>query len=310
MNRQDNSAANSSGNVRTRSLSVRAPAKINWFLHILQKREDGYHDIVSLMQCVSLYDELILEHADSIIVEGDMDIPVSDNLVFKAAALLKESVSYPQGARIILKKKIPLSAGLGGGSSDAASALSGLNRLWGLGFRHEELCSIGSRIGSDVPFFFHAPAAFAEGRGDRVTPLKGVPSITLLLVKPALNVSTAWAYQAFDKFRNDLNHGLTKKTVDIKLFCRALQKQDFPSLAHLLFNDLERVVTGEYPVVGDIKQKLSAMGAVAALMSGSGPTVFGVFTSRDKAEKAHAEMKPHWCSLVQTLTERRSTNSE
>jgi 4-diphosphocytidyl-2-C-methyl-D-erythritol kinase len=280
------------------SLSVRAPAKINWFLQVLQKRKDGYHDIVSLMQCVSLYDELIFDHADSITVESNLDIPVPDNLVYKAASILKEFTSYSKGARIILRKQIPVSAGLGGGSSDAAYTLSGLNTLWGIGLQHEELCSIGARIGSDVPFFFHAPAAFVEGKGDRVNSLKMDSSYRLLLVKPNVHVSTAWAYRAFDQLPG---HALTKKPFDIKLFCRTLQKQDFLSLAHMLSNDLEEAVMREYPAVSEIKHNLVKMGAEAVFMSGSGPTVFGVFRSREKAEKALVAMDPHWGCIVQTI---------
>lgn len=284
--------------VRKTLLSVKAPAKINWFLHVLQKRKDGYHDIVSLMQCVDLYDELIFDHADSIVVESDFDIPVTDNLVYKAALLLKDCVSYRKGARIILRKEIPVSAGLGGGSSDAAHTLSGLNTLWRLGLRSEDLSFIGARIGSDIPFFFQSPFALVEGKGDRVIPQEENPSCWLLLVKPDMAVSAAWAYTAFDGITGNT---LTKKTIDIKLFCQALQKQDFLTLTHLLFNDLEEVVMREYPAVREIKQKLVETGAEVSLMSGSGPAVFGVFGSLEKAEKALTLMKPHWCRIVRTL---------
>jgi len=280
------------------SLSLRTPAKINWVLRITGKRKDGYHDIISLMQCVSLYDELIFDHADLITVECDVDIPVSDNLVYKAAALLKTCVSYRKGARIAVKKQIPVSAGLGGGSSDAACTLSGLNTLWGLGLRNQELSSIGAQIGSDIPFFFSSPAALVEGKGDRVNSLKIVPSLVLLLVKPHVNVSTAWAYAAFDRL-----HGrtLTKKPIDIKLLCQALEKQDYLSLTKILTNDLEEVVMRDYPAVSEIKHKLTEMGAEVSAMSGSGPTVFGVFRDKEKAVKAAAAMKSSWCGVVETL---------
>jgi 4-diphosphocytidyl-2-C-methyl-D-erythritol kinase len=279
--------------------SLQAPAKINWFLHILGKRQDGYHDIVSLMQCVSLYDELTFEQDDSITIESDLDIPVADNLIYRAASLLKQYAGYEKGARIILRKQIPVSAGLGGGSSDAACTLSGLNALWGLGLQHEELQMIGARIGSDIPFFFHPPAALVEGKGNVVKPLQTEQSFSFLLVKPDVRVSTAWAYGAFDQTSM---HALTKKPIDIKLFCQALQRQDFLCLANLLFNDLEEVVIREYPAVREIKQKLIEAGAEASLMSGSGPTVFGVFKSRGKAEKAFGVMRPNWCRIVQGLS--------
>ncbi|MBS1113333.1 MAG: ispE [Nitrospirae bacterium] len=280
------------------SLSLRTPAKVNWFLRITGKRKDGYHDIVSLMQCISLYDELIFYHADSIAVESDIGIPVSDNLVYKAAALLKTCVSYRKGVRIVVKKHIPVSAGLGGGSSDAACTLSGLNTLWGLGLQNQELSSIGAQIGSDIPFFFNSPAALVEGKGDRVNSLKIGPSLVLLLVKPHVKVSTAWAYAAFDRLHGST---LTKKPIDIKLFCQALGKQDFFSLSKILSNDLEDVVMREYPAVSEIKHQLTEMGARVAAMSGSGPTVFGVFRDKEEAVKAAAAMKPSWCGVVETL---------
>jgi 4-diphosphocytidyl-2-C-methyl-D-erythritol kinase len=279
--------------------SLQTPAKINWFLRIAGKRQDGYHDVVSLMQCVSLYDELTFGHDDSITVESNLGIPVADNLIYRAATLLKQYADYGKGARIILRKQIPLSAGLGGGSSDAACTLSGLNALWGLGLRNEELRMIGSRIGSDIPFFFHPPAALVEGKGDIVKPLRADWSFVLLLVKPDVRVSTAWAYGAFEQV---YGHALTKKPIDIKLFCQALQRQDFLSLTHLLFNDLEEVVMREYPAVREIKQKLVEAGAETSLMSGSGPTVFGIFRSLEKAEKAVDVMRLHWCRIVQGLS--------
>jgi 4-diphosphocytidyl-2-C-methyl-D-erythritol kinase len=283
---------------RNRPLSLKAPAKINWFLQVLQKRKDGYHDIVSLMQCISLFDELIFDHADSIAIESRMDIPVTDNLIYKAASLLKQYASYGKGARIIIKKHVPVSAGLGGGSSDAAFTLSGLNALWGLGLQNQELSTIGARLGSDIPFFFNVPAALVEGKGDRVKHMKIETSSTLLLVKPQVDVSTAWAYASFDQ---QYGRTLTKKPIDIKLFCQALEKQDYLSLSKFLSNDLEEVVMREYPAVREIKHKLTVTGAEVSAMSGSGPTVFGIFRDKKKAEKAAALMRPNWCRVVKTL---------
>ena len=133
--------------------TLKTPAKINWFLSVLGKREDGYHEILSLMQSISLYDHLTFEHSDRVEVITDADIPLEENLVYKAAVLLKEKLSVNKGAVITLRKEIPVSAGLGGGSSDAACALSGLNRLWELGLKDEELIKFGGMLGSDIPFF-------------------------------------------------------------------------------------------------------------------------------------------------------------
>jgi 4-diphosphocytidyl-2-C-methyl-D-erythritol kinase len=285
---------------RSSSLFLNAPAKINWFLSVLGKRKDGYHNISSLMQCISIYDNLTFEQADTIEVVSDLDIPPGDNLVYKAASFLKQYTSYKKGAKIALHKNIPVSAGLGGGSSDAAYTLSGLNRIWGLGLSNRELSTIGAEIGSDVPFFLNSSFAFVEGKGEKITPLKlNNPAIVLLLVKPSISVSTAWAYAYFDK----LNIGeLTKKTVDIKLFCQAFLNRDLASLRATLNNDLEKVVIERYPVVGEIKEKLLKNGAIISLMTGSGPTVVGVFESKKAALTAAEKLGfNNWCRVAETI---------
>jgi 4-diphosphocytidyl-2-C-methyl-D-erythritol kinase len=277
------------------SLSLRAPAKINWFLTVLRKRDDGYHDIESLMQCVGLYDLLHFHHADTIKITSDLDIPLEDNLVYKAASLLKKYTSCTKGVKITLQKKIPVSAGLGGGSSDAAYTLLGLNIFWGLGLGKRELSSIGLEIGSDVPFFIDGPSAFVEGRGEKITPLYIHSSVVFLLVNPPVSVSTRWAYENAGK--------LTKRTVDIKLFCQTLNNKDFTSLNNMLTNDLERVVIKKYPVVNEIKERLLEKGAILSAMSGSGPTVFGVFNSVGTAKSASKVFINCWTAVVQAMIE-------
>ncbi len=274
--------------------SLQAPAKINWFLSVLGRRSDGYHDIVSPMQCVSLFDVLDFEESDRIELESGMDIPPKDNLVYRAAVLLRDRVSHKGGARITLRKEIPAAAGLGGGSSDAAFTLIGLNRLWGLRLTKEELMGVAASVGSDVPFFINGPFSLIERRGEKVTALSPGSSVSLLLVNPGVPVSTAWAYGAF-------RPELTKNEVDIKLFCQALAGKDFPSLARMIFNDLERPVIGRYPAVAEIKKMLVANGAVVSCMSGSGPTVFGVFRSEVQALDAAEKMGRHWRRVVRTL---------
>ncbi len=281
------------------SLSLKTPAKINWFLQILGKREDGYHNISSLMQCVGLYDNLTFESADSIEVVSDLDIPVRENIVYRAASVLKKYAARSKGARILLKKNIPACAGLGGGSSDAACTLSGLNILWGLGLSDGELSAIGAEIGSDVPFFLKGPAALIEGKGEKVKSLDIGSSSILLLVKPRVSVSTAWAYDSFD--RQGGAEKLTKKHIDIKLFCQALNRRDYASLGTMLYNDFEDVIMNKYPLVRDIKRKLLETGADISAMSGSGPTVFGVFQTNAGAEKAARAMEPNFCRLAETL---------
>ena len=275
-------------------ISLKAPAKINWFLSVLNKRDDGYHNIVSPMQCVDLFDMLSFEKAEEILLLSDLNIPVEGNLVYKAAAVLKRASSYKFGARIELQKNIPVAAGLGGGSSDAAFTLMGLNRLWGLNFDRKMLMKLAAEIGSDVPFFLAGNFSLIEGRGEKVTELNTEGSMIILLVKPDISVSTAWAYNSFET-------GLTKKTVDIKLFCQALDRKNFAFLHDAVFNDLEDVVIRKYPVIGELKEKLKQNGAVLSLMSGSGSAVFGVFNTVEEAVRASANLQGRWCRVVRTL---------
>lgn len=274
--------------------SVQAPAKINWFLLIKGKRPDGYHDIHSLMQCVNLFDVLSFEDAPEIELVSDLDLPAGENLVYKAALLLKQITSYGGGAKIVLKKNVPLAAGLGGGSSDAAQTLMGLNRLWGLGMGEEELLAYGARIGSDVPFFMRGPFSVVEGRGEIVNRLKTGISVAMLLVKPDIAIPASWAYGKYVA-------ELTKKSVDIKLFCLALERKDFISLRQMVFNDLEKGVVEKYRIVAEIKEMLLENGAEIALMSGSGSVVFGVFHSEEEALQASRLMGDYWCRVVRTL---------
>ncbi|NWF51967.1 MAG: 4-(cytidine 5'-diphospho)-2-C-methyl-D-erythritol kinase [Nitrospirae bacterium] len=273
------------------SITLKAPAKINWFLTVLRKRKDGFHDIETLMQCIGLYDIIHFNNSDKIEVVCDLNIPLQDNLVFKAASLLKGYASYKKGVRITLRKNIPISAGLGGGSSDAAYTLSGLNKFWGLGLTKDELMKLGLEIGSDVPFFLESDIfAFVEGRGEKITPLHIRADIIFLIVKPSIAISTHWVYKNIVR--------LTNRTVDIKLFCQTLNNKDFISLGEMLINDLESVVVKTYPVVKEIKEKLLEKGALISAMSGSGPTVFGVFESVEKASSASMAFRDCWTAVV------------
>jgi len=275
-------------------ISLKAPAKINWFLSVLNKREDGYHNIISPMQCVDLFDTLSFEEAEELHVLSDLDIPAEMNLVHKAAVLLKKVSLHKSGAMIELKKNIPVAAGLGGGSSDAAYTLIGLNRLWGLNFDKGVLMRLAAELGSDVPFFLAGPLALIEGRGERVTELNTEGSMIILLVKPEIAVSTSWAYNLFET-------RLTKKPVDIKLFCQALVRKNFAFLRDTVFNDLEDVVIRRFPVISDIKRRLAQDGALLSLMSGSGSAVFGVFNTKEEAVRASKNMPGQWCRVVRTL---------
>ncbi len=282
--------------------TLKAPAKINWFLNVLGRRDDGYHNIVSVMQMIDLYDTLTFKKADSIIIECSEDIPLNKNLVYKAAILLREGCGVKNGACIRIKKAIPIGAGLGGGSSDAASALEGLNRLWGLGLSKGRLSKLSESIGSDIPFFFNSPIAIISGRGERVKALKAGRSFCLLLVKPNPSVSSRWAYE---NFNNGLvESGLTKNTAkgdNTKLFIKAIENGDLSVVSEGIFNDLEDAVFRRYPVIKRIKCMLLKTGALGAVMSGSGSTVFGLFKGSKDAIRASKAFTNHWNRVVRTL---------
>jgi 4-diphosphocytidyl-2-C-methyl-D-erythritol kinase len=281
-------------------LILQAPAKINWFLSVLGKRKDGYHDIVSLMQCITLSDSLVIENFPSLEVVTAADIPRQENLVYKAAKLMKEKTGIVSGVKITLHKEIPLAAGLGGGSSDAASTLRGLSGLWNLDCTPQDLSGLGESLGSDVPFFFNGPVAVVEGRGEVVSPVALRRSYPLLLVKPEIRISAAWAYAEYDRASRS-GEVLTKKDNNIKLFCQALERGDFAFLSTLQGNDLEPLVVRRYPAISEIKHQLMQRGALFSSMSGSGSSVFGVFGSEGEAEHAREFMSPHWCRVVKTL---------
>jgi 4-diphosphocytidyl-2-C-methyl-D-erythritol kinase len=292
------------------SLILKAPAKINWSLYVLNKRDDGYHNILSLMHCIGLYDTLTFEHSDTIELITDMDIPPHQNLVYKAAQSLQSYAGVKNGAKIVLKKEIPSGAGLGGGSSNAAYTLIGLNKLWGLGLKIDELKAIGSMIGSDVPFFFGNmagnPMAIAEGRGEILTPLKIDRSYTLLLIKPSISIPTAWAYEKLgSRVGGQWSKAELTKTVDninnINLIYNALKTGDIFFLKAGIHNDFEDAVIEEYPIIGSLKGKLLNAGASMAVMSGSGSTVFGLFEDRDKAVNASRQFSSQWNRVVETL---------
>lgn len=286
-------------------IALKSPAKINWSLYVLNKRDDGYHNIISLMQCINLYDSLIFEKAEKIELFSNMMIPVEENIILKAVKVLQEYTCIKKGVKITLEKKIPIGAGLGGGSSNAAYTLMGLNQLWDLKLSSSELIKLGSMIGSDVPFFFHCPMAMVEGKGEKLTPLHIEKSYTLLLVKPLISISTAWAYREISS-KNSVHKDmeLTKtaeKINNIKLLYNALKTGDITSMKSFVKNDFEPVVIEKYPIISFIKMRMIQAGALIALMSGSGSAVFGLFDSKEKALNASKIFSSYWNSVVSTI---------
>jgi len=255
-----------------------APAKINLFLRILRKRPDGYHDLASVMQQISLYDEMTfsLRSKEIVISCPGADLPTDEkNLVYLAARKLFDHAGYSGGVAIELAKQIPLAAGLGGGSSDAAATLLALNDLCSLGLSKSELMKLGAKLGADVPFFMFGPTAFASGIGDRLQTLENTIKFSMVLINPPFPLSTKSVYEK-------LNFTLTKKENNYSI-------PRFYALGDVireLHNDLEAVSMKMHPELADFKRLLINEGALGALMSGSGPTLFGLFADESSAREA------------------------
>ena len=261
------------------SIELFSHAKVNLRLDILGKRPDGYHDIRTVFQKITLGDELSIAMAKSgIEVECNYpQVPQNEgNLAFSAARALLDRYKINDGLRIAIKKRIPVAAGLGGGSSNAASSLMGINQLFELGLTDEELMGIGRTIGADVPFFIFGNSARATGIGDLLEPLAVNPQLWLLLITPDTPISTAWAY-------GNIRRGLTNSANNI-IIPDCIDHLD--EVIAILSNDLEKVVIPRHPVIQTIKDTLSEKGAKGSLMSGSGSTVFGIFESEGEAKEA------------------------
>jgi len=253
------------------SLSLKAYAKINLALDIIGKRADNYHEVAMIMQSIGLFDVITLENAPSgiTLTTDNPNLSVGgDNIAHRAALLFKEHCRIENGVKIMIEKKIPLAAGLAGGSTDAAATLVGLAKLWGLSLSLTEFDYLGAKLGSDVPFCLHGGTMLAVGRGEIVTPLPPLPKCYVILAKPSASVSTAWAYANFQKGGG--------KRPDLDAMRVSLEKGDLKGVAALLGNALETVTIKAYPQIALLKARMIEYGAMAAMMSGSGPTVFGL----------------------------------
>lgn len=271
-------------------VTLKAYAKVNIGLDVVGKTDKGYHLLESVMQQVDLYDILTLEVAEEgiTLVSSSPDIPCDNtNLAYKAAQLMKEEFSIKEGVLITLDKRIPVAAGMAGGSTDGAAVLSGINRLFDLNCSPEKLKELGLRLGADVPFCIQGGTALAEGIGEILTPLQSAPEMYLLIAKPGLMVSTKYVYE-----------NLSLDTVshpDMKKMRQAFEEKDFQGMISNLGNVLESVTAKEYPIIGELKNAMTKIHAAGTLMSGSGPTVFGIFDTMDKAlegEKCLKEKYP------------------
>jgi 4-diphosphocytidyl-2-C-methyl-D-erythritol kinase len=273
-------------------VKIRAPAKVNLRLRVVGKRSDGYHLLDTIMVAVTLFDELEIKKlplrksgrnaAQPRITCDHPQIPTGEkNLVYQAASLLLREKGITQPLHIHIRKRIPIGAGLGGGSTDAAATLVGLNRLLKLRLSTARLEKLASRLGADVAFFICARPSRARGIGDELTPLKNVPSWWLVILYPGFPVSTAWTY-------GKLRLNLTKSKADTRLYTLLTGA---PKFADLLVNDLEAVTVKRYRRIKLMKESLIRTGAAGALMTGSGSAVFGIFGSREKANKAYQTLR-------------------
>lgn len=268
-------------------ISLQAYAKINLGLDVLRKREDGYHEVKMIMQSISLSDMLRLQKLsdDTIRLQGDgeavdADVPLDEtNLVYKAIHLLKEEFQIKEGINATLSKRIPVAAGMAGGSTDAAAAFKGMNQLFSLGLSEQELCERAVKLGADIPYCIMGGTALSEGIGEKLTPLPKLPDCCILIAKPPINVSTGFVYGNL-KVRELPSHP------DIDGMVQAIYDKNLFGVVERLGNVLETVTIPAYPIITEIKELMVKHGAEASLMSGSGPTVFGIFTNEESAAQA------------------------
>jgi len=262
---------------------VKAPAKINLTLDVLHKRPDGYHEVEMIMTTVDLADRIGLEVREDgaiHILSLDRFVPNDQrNLAYQAAKILKDKFKVKQGVSISIEKNIPVAAGLAGGSSDAAATLRGLNKLWNLGLSLDELAEIGTRIGSDVAFCVYGGTALATGRGEKIQELPSPSNCWVILAKPTLGVSTADVYGNLKL--DSITHPPTQQMI------KAIEEKDFKLMCASLGNVLEEVTLKLHPEVAVLKDQMKKFGADAVLMSGSGPTVFGLVNHESRVQRVY-----------------------
>ncbi|MBR2142605.1 4-(cytidine 5'-diphospho)-2-C-methyl-D-erythritol kinase [Anaerovibrio sp.] len=268
-------------------ISVDANAKINLTLDILGKRDDGYHEVSMVMQEISLHDTLHLEEIPAGIeleISGS-DLPADEsNLCYRAARLVKDTCNLKAGVRIRLEKRIPVAAGLAGGSTDAAAVFKGMNDLFSLNITEEKLCDLGAELGSDIPFCILGGTMLATGRGELLKRLPDFAGVNVVLAKPRVGVSTAWAYKTYDA-------GYTGRHPDNEAMIKAIEQGDVSGVSNLLCNVLEGVTIKEHVIINTYKQVMLKAGALCSMMSGSGPTVFSIAPDETVAEAVAAQIK-------------------
>ena len=282
------------------SIRLKARAKINLGLDVLGKREDGYHEVRMIMQTIGIYDRIIINKIpeDEIRIVSNLSfLPVNENnLIYKAAKLLKDKYNFAGGVEVNLNKFIPVAAGMAGGSTDAASTLFGINKLFDLGLSTKTMMELGVGIGADVPYCVMRGTALAEGIGEKLTRLKSVPHMWIVIAKPSINVSTKLVYE-------NLDMGGVSTHPDIDGIISAINEQNIDQIALRMGNVLETVTIPLYPVIQDIKNDMITHGAYNAMMSGSGPTVFGIFPDEQTALNCQVYLKEKGDARTVYITE-------
>ena len=275
------------------TLTLKALAKINLGLDVLGRRDNGYHDVRMVMQTIYLYDNVTLTRAEEpgIQVETNLSyLPVDgNNIAYKAAKLLIDEFGIQEGVHIKLEKRIPVAAGMAGGSSNAAAVLVGMNRMFDLGLSQSQLMERGVALGADVPYCVMRGTALAEGIGEELSALPPMPKCYILVAKPAISVSTKWVYETLDA-KEIVEHP------DIDGLLQGLKEQDLSKVASSMGNVLESVTIEKYPIIETIKDAMKEAGALNAMMSGSGPTVFGIFDNRKVAKDAWYKLRNMDCA--------------
>lgn len=270
------------------TVTLKALAKINLGLDVLGKRDNGYHDVRMVMQTIYLYDNVTLSKTEEAGIQLEANLfylPVDENnIAYKAAKMLMDEFDIKKGVRITLEKHIPVAAGMAGGSSNAAAVLVGMNRLFSLGLSLEELMERGVALGADVPYCVMRGTVLAEGIGEILTPLPPLPKCYVLIAKPGISVSTKVVYEKLDA-------EIIPDHPDIDGILEGLENQDLKQVAASMGNVLERVTIQNYPVIEKIKNAMKEAGALNAMMSGSGPTVFGIFEDRKTAKDAQQKIQ-------------------
>lgn len=271
-----------------KQVSEKAYAKINLSLDVIRRRPDGYHEVKMIMQTVGICDTITISKADDKGISlkvGAAPLPCDkSNLVYKAAEMVMQQFDIREGVEITLDKNIPIAAGMAGGSSDAAAVFRGMNRLFGLGMSLSEMQKLGVKIGADIPYCVMGGTALSEGIGEILSPLSAPPKVYLLIAKPDIDVSTKFVYE-------NLHANTLSYHPDVDGMVQALESGDLKGITDRMGNVLETVTEKAYPVIGEIKKLMKAEGAENALMSGSGPTVFGIYRKKDVAEKACAVLQ-------------------